>query len=100
MTTLADRDDPLLAGLANVRSVDELVAALTGSPFGRALADARDHRTRHGLQPFYFEVALDLAYQQGTVARIDTLASADRSDALELLGHALAHGNLIAAGRY
>jgi vacuolar-type H+-ATPase subunit C/Vma6 len=99
-TTLVDRDDPMLAGLANVRGVTELVAALEGSPFGRALADASDHHPRQPQRAFYLEVALDLAYQRGLVARIDALSGADRKDAIELLGRALAHGNLIAAGRY
>jgi len=99
-TALVDRNDPTLAGLAHVRSVGALVTALVGSPFGRALADAWDHRTRNGTHPFYLEVALDLAYQRGLVARIDGLAGADRKDAIALLGRSLALENLIAAGRY
>jgi vacuolar-type H+-ATPase subunit C/Vma6 len=98
-TTLADRDDPTLAGLAQVRSLAALVAALERTPFGRALADAWD-RARQERRPFYLEVALDLAYQRGLIARIEALSGADRADAVELLGRALARENLIAAGRY
>ena len=98
-TTLPDREDEAYVDVAGVRSVPALIVALERTPFGRALADAWD-RTRQEGRPFYLEVALDLAYQRGLVARIEALGGGDREDAKELLGRALARGNLIAAGRY
>lgn len=98
-TTLPDREDETYADLEGVRSVAGLIAALERTPFGRPLADAWD-RTRQEGRPFYLEVALDLAYQRGLVARIEALSGGDRADAKELLGRALARANLIAAGRY
>lgn len=98
-TTLADREDDAYADLEGARSVAGLIAALERTPFGRPLADAWDRARQEG-RPFYLEVALDLAYQRGLVARIEALAGGDRDDAKELLGRALARGNLIAAGRY
>lgn len=98
-TTLSDREDDTYVEVEGVRSVPALIAALERTPFGRALADAWD-RTRQEGRPFYLEVALDLAYQRGLVARIEALSGGDREDAKELLGRALARTNLIAAGRY
>ena len=98
-TTLPDREDAPYPDLVHVRSVPALIAALERTPFGRALADAWDRTRREG-RPFYLEVALDLAHQRGLVARIEALSGGDREDAKDLLGGALARGNLIAAGRY
>jgi V/A-type H+-transporting ATPase subunit C len=98
-TTLPDREEATYADLANARRVPALIAALERTPFGRPLADAWDRARQEG-RPFYLEVALDLAYQRGAVARIEALSGGDREDAKELLGKALARANLIAAGRY
>ncbi len=98
-TTLPDREDDAYADLAGARSIPALIAALERTPYGRALADAWDRARQEG-RPFYLEVALDLAYQRGLVARIEALSGGDREDAKELLGRALARANLIAAGRY
>lgn len=98
-TTLAGREDALYADVATARGVPGLLAALERTPFGRPLADAWE-RARQERRPFYLEVALDLAWQRGLVARIEALSGADRDDAKALLGQALARANLIAAGRY
>ena len=98
-TTLPDREDDAYADVEGVRSVPALIAALERTPYGRALADAWERARQEG-RPFYLEVALDLAYQRGLVARIEALPGGDREDAKELLGRALARANLIAAGRY
>ncbi|MFN2322616.1 MAG: V-type ATPase subunit [Trueperaceae bacterium] len=98
-TTLSDREDDAYADVEGVRSVPALIVALERTPYGRALADAWDRARQEG-RPFYLEVALDLAYQRGLVARIEALSGGDREDAKQLLGRALARSNLIAAGRY
>jgi vacuolar-type H+-ATPase subunit C/Vma6 len=98
-TTLPDREDAAYADLEGVRSIPALIATLDRSPFARPLADAWDRARQEG-RPFYLEVALDLAYGRGLVARIEALSGGDREDAKALLGRALARANLIAAGRY
>lgn len=98
-TTLAVREDAAYTDVATARGVPGLIAELERTPFGRPLADAWE-RAREDRRPFYLEVALDLAWQRGLVARIEALSGSDRDDAKELLGKALARANLIAAGRY
>ena len=98
--TLDPTDDPVVAALTRVRTIDELPTELgERSPYGRALANAWE-RYRRERRSFYLEVALDLAYHRGLVERIEALKGADRADAIELLGRWLARTNLLAAGRY
>lgn len=97
--TRAPQDDPDVEALARVRSMNEMLAVLSGSAYGRALEDAWE-RYQVERRPFYLEVALDLAYQRGLVDRIEALGGDDRADAHELLGRWLARHNLLAAVRY
>ncbi|MDZ7799699.1 MAG: V-type ATPase subunit [Trueperaceae bacterium] len=98
-TTRQADDDPIVAELAAVRSLDALRGVMAGRPYGKALDDAWD-RFRAERRPFFLEVALDLAFQQGLVSRIEALGRGDRQDAETLLGRWLARGNLLAAARY
>jgi V/A-type H+-transporting ATPase subunit C len=97
--TRAPQDGPAVEALTRVRSMPELLGALSGSPYGRALDDAWE-RYQAERRPFYLEVALDLAFQRGLVDRIEALGGADRADAEALLGRWLARRNLLAAVRY
>lgn len=92
-------DDPIVTELAGVRSLDALRRAMSSRPYGKALDDAWD-RFRAERRPFFLEVALDLAFQQGLVSRIEALGRGDREDAEALLGRWLARSNLLAAVRY
>lgn len=98
LTRTAD-DDPRVAASTRARSPAALVGALDGTPYGRALAAAWEGYRQDG-RSFYLEVALDLAYQRGLVAHIESLTGDDRRDAVDLLGRWLARANLLAAARY
>jgi vacuolar-type H+-ATPase subunit C/Vma6 len=98
MTHDPERDEGARAWF-HARSVADLVDALAGTPYGRALANAWE-RYRAEDRPFYLEVALDLAFWRGLVQRIDDLGGRDGADAEWLLGRWLARTNLLAAARY
>jgi V/A-type H+-transporting ATPase subunit C len=91
--------DPGVDAWFHARSVAGLLAALEGTPYGRALANAWE-RYQAEDRPFYLEVALDLAFWRGLVQRIDDLGGRDAADAERLLGRWLARTNLLAAARY
>src|SRR5690606_1075982 len=97
--TLRPSDSPRVARLEPARSLAEVVDAIGADPYGRALANAWErYQLEH--RQFYLEVALDLAYQQGLVDRIEALGGPDRADAEALLGRWLALANLLTAVRY
>lgn len=98
-TTLDPETEPAVAAPFRARTLPGLVAALEGTPWGRALSAAWE-RYRAEQRPFYLEVALDLAFQRGLVSRIEALGGEDASDAERMLGRWLARSNLLAAARY
>lgn len=98
-TTLDPETVPELAAPFRARTLPGLVAALEGTPWGRALSAAWE-RYRAEQRPFYLEVALDLAFRRGLVSRIDALGGEDAADAERMLGRWLARTNLLAAARY
>lgn len=98
-TTLDPETEPALAAPFRARTLPGLVAALEGTPWGRALTAAWE-RYRAEQRPFYLEVALDLTFRRGLVSRIDALGGEDAADAERMLGRWLARTNLLAAARY
>jgi vacuolar-type H+-ATPase subunit C/Vma6 len=98
-TTLEVEDDPSVRAWTKARTVPELVAAVGDTLYGRALANAME-RYQNENRPFYLEVALDLTFGRGLLARIEALGGSDAADAERLLGRWLARTNLLAAARY
>lgn len=97
--TLGEKDTTTLNAVVRARTLPDVVRAMDGTPYGRALANAWDrYQAEH--RPFYLEVALDLAFERGLVDRIAALNGSDATDARALLGMWLARINLLAAVRY
>lgn len=97
--TLGEGDAKALRAVVRARSLQDVVHAIDGTPYGRALDNAWD-RYQAERRPFYLEVALDLAFERGLVDRIEALSGGDAADARALLGMWLARINLLAAVRY